>query len=231
MQGTVSSSSSSASAKASISGRFVRVVAARAMAALCRWRISSLLERSSGRVSPLTMCTGAPASPYSRNQRHRQRRRPAAPSFRWRPLARITQVAFGQPDPFRFALIEAEVAARSRPPLIVCREANAGVRENSHHSILVNSVFDERKPSLDIRLGGDVALAVRLISTNRNVGKCRRFADPFLERLNLHVLGAPSHLRRGQRPTEHLEPVVESALSVETDNRLAEDHFETVRYS
>ena len=91
---------------------------------------------------------------------------------------------------------------------------------------MVDTVLHEREPGRDVGLGGDVALAVGLVGSDRDVGDGRLVTDPFLDRLDLHVLGAPAHLRRWKRAPEHLEPVVEASRGVQPGDGLSEDHLQ-----
>ena len=127
-----------------------------------------------------------------------------------------------QPNPLGLPLVEAEVAPRPGPPLVVAGQPDPGVLQNPHHAVPIYPVLNERESTLDVGLGGDVSLPVRLVGADSHVGNRRCVPDPCLDRLDLHVLGAPAHLRRRQRAAEHLEPVVEAALGVQARNRLAE---------
>lgn len=130
-------------------------------------------------------------------------------------------------DPFGFALVEAEVATGPGSPLVVGREPDARVREDAQHPVVVDVVLDEGEAGFDVGLGGDIALAVGFISPDRHVGDGGVVADPGFDGLDLHVSGAPPHLRRREGSPENLEPVVEAALGVEVRYRLAEDHLQT----
>ena len=94
-----------------------------------------------------------------------------------------------------FALVEAEIASRAGPPLVVGGKADPGIVEDPHDARVVDAVLHEREEGLDVGLGGDIALAVGLISADRHVGNGRLLADPLLDGLDLHVLRAPAHLR------------------------------------
>lgn len=130
-------------------------------------------------------------------------------------------MALGKADPLGFTLVEAEVAPRASPPLVVFGKADASIFEDAENVVVRHAIFDKRKASLDVGLGRNVAFAVGLIGANGDIRDDRLIADPFLNRLDLHVPGTPPHLRRRQRTSEHLKPVFKATRGIEPSYRLA----------
>ena len=96
-----------------------------------------------------------------------------------------------EPDALRLALVEAEGAPATGPPLVVARQADADIIQDLEDLLPGDAVLPEGEYRADRRLATDVAAAF-LISPNADVGVSLGVAKPGFKRF---IFGCSVHHR------------------------------------
>lgn len=128
-------------------------------------------------------------------------------------------------------LEEAEGAAGTGAPFVVCGQTKAAGFKNVDHAGLVDPLFAERHDHVKV---GVMLLHARTVFFVRSdcditvdfVACVEPWLDPLSEGLELHDARAPARLRRRQKVIEGAKPVIEVTAGVEVLDGLPEEALE-----